>query len=154
MKEIFTQMAEHKIKNADCSDFFKKLPNLIYTYTDWPYKYQLKDDGYLLKPIFRNTTYRNSFIPEINIVLSNDEDYTMLHITGRPVKLVRVFMALWFGILSLMEAFLLILAITSNLNGIFPVFIPIIMCVFGYLLCKRGTNVTFNTVMKVIKEEY
>ena len=153
MKRLFTQMAEHKIKNADCSEFLKKLPYLIYTYTDWPYKYQQRNDGYFLKPIFRNTLYRNSFIPEIDIVVSNVEDYTMLHITGRPVKFIRVFMTFWMGLLSLIEVYLLILAITSKLNGIFPVFIPIIMCLFGYLLCELSTKVAFNSVVKVIKEE-
>ena len=153
MKRLFTQMAEHKIKNADCSDFFEKLPYLIYTYTDWPYKYQQRNDGYLLKPIFHNMPYRNSFVPEIDIIVSNNEDYTMLHITGRPVKFVRVFMAFWMSLLSLLEVYLLILAITSNLNGIFPVFIPIIMCVFGYLLCELGTKATFNSVVRAIQKE-
>lgn len=78
----------------------------------------------------------------------------MLHITGQPSKFVRIFMTLWFGFLVLMEVFLLIHAITSNLDSIIPVFIPIVMCVFGYLLCKLGTKATFNSVVNAIQKEY
>ena len=126
---------------------------VIYKHTNWEYKSQQRNAGCFLKPTFRNMPYRNSFVPEIDIVVSNHEAYTMLHITGQPVELVRFFMALWFGFLSLMEVFLLILAITSNLDSIIPVFIPVAMCVFGYLLCELGTKVTFNSVVKAIQEE-
>ena len=153
MKRLFTQMAEHKTNNAADSDFLQKLPEVIYKHTNWEYKYQQRNVGCFLKPTFRNMPYRNSFVPEIDIVVSNHEADTMLHITGQPVKFVRIFMVLWFGFLSLMEVFCLILAITSNLDSIIPVFIPIAMCVFGYLLCELGTKVTFNSVVKAIQEE-
>ena len=152
MTRLFTQRAEHKINTTVYSDFLQKLPEVIRKHTNWEYKYQQRNAGCFLKPTFRNMPYRNSFVPEIDIIVSNHEAYTMLHITGKPVKFVRVFMALWFCFLSLMEVFLLILAITSNLDSIIPVFIPIAICVFGYLLCELGTKVTFRSVVKAIQK--
>ena len=153
MKRLFTQTAEYKTSNMSYSDFLQKLPEVIYKYTNWEYKSQQRSAGCFLKPTFHNMPYRNSFVPEIDIVVSNHEAYTMLHITGQPVKFIRIFMALWFGFLSLMEVFLLILAITSNLDGNFAVFIPIGMSLFGYLLCELGTKATFYSVIKAIKAE-
>jgi hypothetical protein len=153
MKKIFTQIAEHKIYNTACSDFIYKLPELILKHTDWEYTYQQRNGGCILKPTFRNMPYRNSFVPEIDITVSNHETYTMLHITGRPVKFVRIFMTLWFSLLLLMEMLLLIPALTSNLDNILAAFIPIGMCVFGYLLCELGTKATFYSVIKAIKKE-
>ena len=153
MKRLFTQIAEHRINYAVNSDFVQKLPELICKHTDWEYKYQQRNDGCFLKPTFRNMLHRNSFVPEINITVSAHEEYTTLHITGRPEKSVRIFMAFWFGFLSLMEVLLLVLAITSNLDSITPVFIPIAMCSFGYLLCELATKATFNSVMRAIQKE-
>lgn len=154
MTRLFTQTAEHKINSTANSDFLQKLPEVIRMHTGWEYTYQQRKDGCFLKPTFRNMPYRNSFVPEIDIIASNHEVHTMLHITGQPVKYVRIFMTLWFGILALMEVCWLILAITSNLDSIIPVFIPIAMCVFGYLLCKLGTKATFNSVVNAIRKEY
>ena len=154
MKRLFTQMAEHKISSAACSDFLSTLPEVIRKHTDWEYTYQKSDSGCFLKPTFRNMPYRNSFVPELHIAVSNHEADTLLQITGQPVKLVRVFMAFWFGFLLLMEAFLLLLAIPSILDQVFPFFIPPAMCAFGYLLCKLGTKWTFNSVMRAIQREF
>ena len=73
---------------------------------------------------------------------------------GQPVKFVRDFMALWFSFLLAMEVFIVILAITSNLDSLFPLFIPLPMYAFGYLLCKLATKATFNSVVKAIKKEF
>ena len=154
MKRLFTQTAEYKISNTSYSDFLPKLPEVIYKHANWEYISQQGNAGYFLKPTFRNMPYRNSFVPEIDIVVSSHEAYTVLHITGQPAKFVRIFMALWFVFLSLMEVFLLILAITSNLDSIIPAFLPIVMCVFGYLLCEFATKATFNSVIKAIKKEF
>lgn len=153
MTKLFTQTAEHKINNIAYSDFFQELPEIIRKHTGWEYKYQQRNDGCFLSPTFRNMPYRNSFVPEIGIIVTNHKIYTMLQISGQPVKFVRIFMAFWFSFLSLMEVFLLILAITSNLDSIIPVFIPIAMCVFGYLLCELGTKAAFNSVVKAIQNE-
>lgn len=154
MAGLFTQNMEHKINNTSCSDFFQKLPEVIRKHTDWDYTYKQRDSGCFLKPTFCNMPYRNSFVPEIDVTVSHHEDYTLLYITGQPVKLVRIFMSLWFSFLSLMEVFLLILATASNLDSLIPVVIPIAMCVFGYLLCKLATKANFNSIVKAIQKEF
>lgn len=154
MSRLFTQKAEHKIIHTAYSDFLPKLPEVIRKHTDWEYKYQQRNAGCFLKPTFRNMPYKNSFVPEIDIVVSIHEAYTMLYITGQPVKFVRVFMALWFSVLSLMEIILFILAITSELDSIIFALFPFAMCVFGYLLCELGTKAIFNSVVKAIRKEY
>ena len=150
----FAEVATHCINKTIAANVFEVLPDVIRQHTDWDYAYHQKNTGCSLMPTFRNMPYRNSFVPEIDIVVSNYEAYTILHITGQPVKIVRIFMALWFAFLALMEVFLLTLAITSNLDSIIPVFIPIVMCAFGYLLCKLGTKATFNSVVNAIKKEF
>ena len=62
---LFTYTAEHSIKNITCSDFFKRLPEVISEYSDFDYSYQHGDTRCFLKPTFKNMTYKNSFVPEI-----------------------------------------------------------------------------------------
>ena len=152
--KLFTEMATHCINNTISTNSFKLLPEVIRQHTDWDYAYQQKPTGYNLKPTFRNMPYRNSFVPEIDIVFSNRDSKTELQMIGRPVKFVRVFMAFWFSFLLVMEVFIVILAITSSLDSLFPLFIPLAMCIFGYLLCKLATKATFNSVVKAIKKEF
>ena len=153
MKSIFTQTAMHRMASTTYPICLNNLPQLIRKHTDWDYSCVQTDRGYFLKPTFRNMPYRNSFVPEIDIVVTRNDAQTVLCMSGRPVKFVRIFMAIWFGFALMMEVFLLVLAITSNLNSLFPVFIPIIMCVFGYVLCKIATRATFKSVMKAIQKE-
>ncbi|MBP3333326.1 MAG: hypothetical protein J6M35_04685 [Clostridia bacterium] len=152
--KLFTEMATHCINNTISTNNFEFLPEVIRQHTDWDYAYQQKPTGCNLKPTFRNMPYRNSFVPEIDIVISNRDSKTELQMIGRPVKFVRVFMAFWFSFLLVMEAFIVILAITSSLDSLFPLFIPLAMCIFGYLLCKLATKATFNSVVKAIKKEF
>lgn len=153
MKPIFTQTAEHRMANTTCPTCLNDLPKLIRKHTDWDYSCAQTDSGYFLKPTFRNMPYRNSFVPEIDIVVSCNNTQTILYMRGQPVKSVHIFMAIWFGFALMMEVFLLAFAITSNLDGLFPVFLPIIMCAFAYLLCKIATKATFKSVMKAIQKE-
>lgn len=152
--KLFTETAKHYFDKTISANSFEILPALIRKHTDWNYTYQQKSEGCLLKPTFRNMPYRNSFVPEIDIVISNRDSKTALQMIGQPVKSVRVFMALWFGFLLVMEGFLVILAITSSLDSLFPLFIPLALCAFGYLLCKLATKATFNSVVKAIKKEF
>ena len=154
MMKIFTEKATHCINKAFSSNDFGVLPEVIRRHTDWDYSYQQKSTGCSLKPTFRNMPYRNSFVPEIDIVISNRDSQTELQMTGQPTKYVRVFMALWFSFLLVMLAFLIILAFKSKLESLFPIFIPLAMCAFGYLLCKLATKATFNSVVNAIKKEF
>lgn len=153
MKSIFTQTAKHSIASTTYPICLNDLPKLIRKHSDWNYSCVQTDSGYFLKPTFHNIPYRNSFVPEIDVVISRNDAQTILYMSGQPVRLVRVFMAIGFGFALMMEVFLLALAITSNLDSLFPVLIPIILCVFGYLLCKIATRATFKSVMKAIQKE-
>ena len=152
--KLFTELATHYLNKTFSTNDFETLPAVISKYTGWDYTYQQKGKGCFLKPTFRNMLYRNSFVPQIDIVISNRDSETELQMIGQPVKFVRVFMALWFGFLLVMEGFFVILAITSSLDGLLPLFIPLVMCAFGYLLCKLATKATFNSVVKAIKKEF
>ena len=152
--KLFTEMATHYINKTISANSFEILPEIIRQHTDWDYTYQQSNKGCSLKPTFRNMPYRNSFVPEIDIVISDRDSQTELQMIGQPVKFVRVFMALWFSFLMAMEIFFIMLAITSNLDRLFPLFIPLAMCAFGYLLCKLATKATFNSVVKAIKKEF
>ena len=153
MSKLFALTAKYSINTTICSDFFEKLPEVIRKHTGWDYSYQQRDAGCALKPTFRNMPYRNSFAPEIVIIVSFDKAHTVLQMSGQPVKFVRVFMTLWYSFLLTMEVFFLLYAITSELDNIFPVFIPVVLCAFGYLLCKVATKTTFNSVVKAIQKE-
>lgn len=154
MKSIFAQTAVHSIDSTTCPACLNDLPNLIRKHTDWDYSFTQTETGCFLKPTFRNMPYRNSFVPEIDIVVSHNDTQTIFHMRGQPVKFVRIFMVFWFSFLLMMEMFLLALAITSNLDSLFPAFIPMIMCAFGYLLCKIATGTTFKSVITAIEREF
>ena len=152
--KLFTEMATHCINKTISTNGFEILPDVIRQHTNWDYAYHQKPTGCSLKPTFRNMPYRNSFVPEIDVVISNHNSQTELQITGQPVKFVCVFMALWFSFLLVMEVIFAILAISSNLDSLFLLIIPLAMCAFGYLLCKLATKATFNSVVKAIKKEF
>ena len=153
MKSIFAQTAEHSIDGKISPACLNDLPNMIRKHTDWEYACAQTDTGCVLMPTFRNMPYRNSFVPEIDITASHNNGQTVLHMRGQPVVFVRVFMAFWFSFLLMMEINVLAIAITSGLDSIIPAFIPIIMCAFGYFLCKIGTKVTFRSIVKAIQKE-
>ena len=103
--KLFTEMATHCINKTISTNGFEILPDVIRQHTNWDYAYHQKPTGCSLKPTFRNMPYRNSFVPEIDIVISNRDSQTELQMIGQPVKFVRVFMALWFSFLLAMEVF-------------------------------------------------
>ncbi len=153
MINVFSQAAEISIKTLPLSERLKKLPLDILKHTDWEYFCEITDKGCFLRPTFRNMPYKNSFVPEIDVVVSKDDNQTVLHITGKPVKFVRIFTVIFFILLLIIEVLLLALIITSNLNSIFPLFIPIGVCAIAFLFCKIGTAITFKSVVKAIRKE-
>jgi hypothetical protein len=153
MKFLFTPTFEHQVKSTCSSDMLHSLPEMILRHTDWDYTYKQTDTGCVLTPTFR-IPYRNGFVPEIEIAVSHEEDQTILHLTGQPVKAVRIFMSCWYGFLLLMEVFLLVSAITSGLDTLFFLLIPVGFCAFGWLLCKYATKATFGSVVKAIQKEF
>lgn len=153
MKYFFEEEAQHSTNKAFLSDCLKNLPDRIYKHTYLQYSYKQTDKGCFLKPIFRNMPYRNDFVPEIDIIVSHEDARTILNIKGKPRALVRVFMAFWFSFLLVFGICVLLLAITSKLDSFLPLIVPIIMWVFGYLLCKISTKKAFQSVVKAIQKE-
>ena len=148
MKPIFLESATHNAMGPVCLDDF---PAVIRKRTGWDYSFTQTDSGCFLKPTFRGMPYRNSFIPEIDVAISQIDTQTVLHFRGQPIKAVRIFMGFWLGFLLLTELSLLLGAITSSLDSDFPVFLPVFMMAFGYLLCKLATRAAFRSVVKAIQ---
>lgn len=153
MRSVFTKTAEHRIADSACSLSLSELPGLIYKHTGFDYAFAATDKGYFLKPTFRNMPYRNSFVPEIDVTVSRNDTETILHMSGRPIKPIRIFWGRWFGFLLLMQVFLLVFALSSEAALSFQFFIPIILCVFAFLLCKIATGHAFKSVVEAIRKE-
>ena len=146
----FSVSESHSVQIPDTVDLSDHFPKTIHQHSGWKYSCEKTEDGYFLKPIFRDMPYRNSFVPEISVGISPGGKHHYLTLKGRPVKFVRGFMNIWFAGLLLLEVFMLVLAICLKLDRLFPVFIPVGMCIFGYLLCKIATKVIFRSVVKAI----
>ncbi len=153
MKRIFSSSAKHSIKTTVFPVYLQKLPEAILKHVDWDYSYEQTDDGCLLKPTFQNMPYKNSFVPELDITITEKGDEAVLHITGKPVKSVRIFNICFCAFLLVIEALLLISFITSGINNIFPLFIPIGIIVLNFLLLKLGIKITFKSVVRAVRKE-
>ena len=148
----FFETTNHSVNWIVDADCLKSLPDLMCHYTDWTYSFKPTEKGCLLTPTFRNVPYRNAFAPEISIEVSQKEGGTDFKIIGKPIKPIRIFMALWFLILAMFEVLIIIISFTSGLESILPLFVPVAMCVFGYCLCKIGTLISFKSIAKAIKQ--
>ena len=140
------------LKNSSPADLTECLPKAIRQHAGWNYTGKAIADGCLLEPIFRDMPYRNSFVPEVTVRVSRDKGQCSLHMNCRPVMFIRIFMGIWFGGLFGMELLLMLIALFSEM-ALFPLLIPVMMCAFGYLLCKIVTNRTFRAVAKAIQTE-
>ena len=140
------------IKGSVPADMEERLPKAICQRAGWKYTCGTLPDGYLLEPTFRDMPYRNSFVPEISLVASQINGQPAWMMKGRPVMFIRIFMGIWFGGLFGMELLLMLIALFSEM-ALFPLLIPVMMCTFGYLLCKIVTNRTFRAVAKAIQTE-
>ena len=149
----FLYTLEYRTNKSITADALGNLPAAIRRHTDWNYTCEQTDSGCLLKPVFRDMPYRNSFVPEIDVAVSCDDGQSVLCMRGQPVKMVRYFMAFWLGVVLLMQVFVVALAIVSKLNGLFPLFLPAIMFVLGYSFCKIFSKRVFTSVVKAIQQE-
>ena len=154
MRSVFSQTAEHRIANTASPLPLNELPGVIYKHTGLDYTFAATDKGFSLKPTFRNMPYRNSFVPEIDVAVSRNDTETILHMSGRPIKPTRIFWGRWFGFLLLMQVFLLVFALSPEAALSFQFFIPIILCVFAFLLCKIATGHAFRAVTEAIRKEF
>lgn len=150
----FSQKETHHMCKTTVDAFYSGVAEGIHRNTDLDYAFTRTEKGCFLKPTFRNMSHRNSFVPEINVTVSDENGQTSLEMTGRPEKMVRIIMYVWFAQAAFFELILLLIAATSGMDNIFPLFIPVIMIVFGYLLCKITTKVTFRSVVNAIRKEF
>lgn len=153
MNRIFWSSAKHSIKKLSCPDYPKKLPEAIQKHTDWDYSYEQTESGLLLKPTFQNMPYKNSFVPELSVTITEKGDEAVLQMTGKPVKAVRIFNICFCAFLLIIEILLLLLFITSGIRSIFPLFIPIAIILLNFLIIKVGTASTFKSVVRAISKE-
>ena len=143
------------LKDPAAADLETRLPKAIRQHAGWNYTGKPIADGCLLEPTFRDSPYRNSFVPEVTVRVSRDKGQYSLHMNCRPVMFIRIFMGIWFDGLLRMELLLLLIAAVSGLGeDWFLVLIPVLMCAFGYLLCKIGTDRTSRSVIKAIQKEW
>ena len=152
MRLGLTCTAEHSVNRLVNAEHINDLINIIHQNTDYRYLCEIRDGVCYLKPRFSDLPYRNSFVPEIEVQFSQNKDSTILHLTGRPDKFVRIFMMFWFGVLAMIQLLLLTIAFTSGFS--FSLFIPAVMCVFGYLLFKFGCNIPFCSIVRAIRNEF
>jgi hypothetical protein len=98
--------------------------------------------------IQRIISYRNSFLPKIDITLAQDLSGSKATITFRLLPFVVIFIGFWLAIVAFSG---IALAFFSNNNEdiAFAKFIPVLMVVFGYVM----TILAFNYELNKAKEE-
>lgn len=150
MKFGFQENESFRVKGELPPDAMEKLPENIHYYTGWRYKSKKTAEGYRFTPTFVDAPYRNSFVAEITVRTSYANGETVVEFSGRPLRGVRIFNGIWFGLLAIFEALLLCALVVGQTEWYAPL-IPLGMAAFGYLLCKIGLWLSFRSVMKPIR---
>ncbi len=153
MKLGITQTADYQIHDTLSEDFFTGLPIAIHQQTEWSYICRKTERGYYLKPTFRNMPYRNSFVPEIFIEAAENDGLTILHMRGRPVKIIRYFSAFFSFFCLLFQIACFAILFTCGMDNLIPLFIPAALLVFNFSLCILGTKFSFRKVIEAIQNE-
>jgi len=149
----FSQSAEHRVNGILPADWINNLSEILLRHTGLCYSCTTTDKGFFLKPALSYGGKRNSFIPEIDIEVCQEGDQTLLRMKGRPVKFVRIFMTVWLVLLFLMEALAVALTAVSGQGEPSRVIFPVVLGIFGYLLCKIAGGIAFRSVVKTIRKE-
>ena len=94
----------------------------------------------------------NSFAPRIEIRISAEEERTKIQVKMELMRFVRIFIIVW-----LTAAFLFFLPMLANvIKGgqlDIPVFLPLIMIVFGYSLAHFGLRFSAKDKLREIKKK-
>ncbi len=98
--------------------------------------------------IQRIISYRNSFLPKIDITLAQDLSGSKAIITFKLLPFVAIFIGFWLAIVAFAGIALALFSNTDE-NLVFAKFIPLIMFVFGYAM----TILAFNYEVNKAKEE-
>lgn len=150
----FTHSIEIRTNETVTAERLMDLPNGIRRGTGWNYTCEKTRTGYCFNPSFRNMPYHNSFVPKIDVAITQSDGYTVLHLTGQPVEWIQVFTIIFCGFALVMHALLLAIMVFTNSVELFPLLLTLLMCAFGYFLCRLGTKYTFQNVVKTIENEF
>ncbi|WP_300663801.1 hypothetical protein [Fluviicola sp.] len=93
--------------------------------------------------ISRNISYGNSFLPVIKGTVSSFLNKTEIRISMKMHLAVTIFMIFWLSLTGIVASFILITILQSlisfNFHGLgFPMLIPVMMFLFGYLMMLFG----------------
>lgn len=121
---------------------------------DIVYTYNVNQNEILLKPRFQFNFMRNSFWPEVKGKISNHASHTILSITCRPTKFIYYFLAFYIGFAALMEVACIFSFFTNGIEYNIPLIIPLILCVFAYLLTAIGSAVCSRRVISLIEKAF
>lgn len=94
----------------------------------------------------------NSFAPQIEIRISAEAEKTKIRIKMELVKFVRIFVIVWLSGVFLFFLPMLADLIKGGRPGM-PVFIPLIMMVFGYSLAHFGLKFSSKDKLREIKKK-
>lgn len=133
------------------ADFPQQMTKALLTETNKTYVCTPTDQGYLLTPKRMFSAEKNAFNPVVSISATREDAQTTLTLNGSPAKFTRVFYWLFNLCALVMEVLLLVIFCPSDLDPIFPVFIPLILIVFSFLLTWLGTKLSFRAVVKTIE---
>lgn len=150
----FSRTTEYHISREIGEAELNRMPEAIYKHTDYSYKYFKTNTGCVLLPTFSKDSARNSFVPEIDIAISQSNGQTNFKITVKPVDFVRFFMVFWYVFLIFFEVFAIIIFINKGVENIGFVVMPVVMGVFAYGICKYATKQSFENVIAAFMKEY
>ena len=134
-------------------DFPKCLETLILRDTGYEYTCSETPEGYKLHPTFCLMPYKNSFVPEIAMVVDRQKEGTILRLTAQLVRSVRTVMKILMGFGLSMLALLLMLGVSGNLNSPFLVLIDVAIILYGFMLAKLGLKFTFRKIAAAIQRK-
>ena len=150
----FSMQAEHRTSIPVTGNFADCILQVVHNNTMWKYKCTQTAKGYFLSPTFRDFPIRNSFTPEIEIDISQENEQTVLQIHGQPVAFARIFTWVCISFALLMEIILIAVAFADGLQQYFGLFIPVICMFFTYFLCKFASEIPFRSIVKAIRKEF
>ncbi len=153
---LVTMLTEREIysKLNDFIEFDKSHRVGLYdTKSTKKYSGQIIENSFYIKRIIN---YKNSFLPRIEGTIISDIRGTKVNIKMRLYPLVLIFMIIWFTGLSIVT-FIILSARDGNNNNIFPLIIPFIMILFGYLLFtipfKIESRIAFKDINALFRKD-
>ena len=151
----FSHNASFCVNGTVSGDISDRLLDAIKNHSDWTYTCIQTPDGYFLKPgPSRSRPYRNGFLPEIHVTLSQSAEQTQFHLHGKLEKPIRILNRIWFGFALFFELTLLIGAFNSSLTNNFALLYPLILAVYNYLVTKLASLSSFRSIVEAIHKDF